>query len=239
MTNIVLLLAWIGQACFTLQVGDTRIVLDPVPAKMGYFAGPFEADVVTVSHEHFDHNALAIVAGKPQVLRGLTADGKDWNPVKFENKDVKITSIPVYHDDVQGAKRGKNAMFLIETKDLRILHTGDLGHTLSTETLQQVGKVDVLLICVGGFYTVDSRAARAVVEQLKPRVVVPMHYKTDPKSELPIAAETDFVMGWKHVKRLDTNELALPTDLSEYPKDEPTLVVLSPRKAVANAPKSE
>jgi L-ascorbate metabolism protein UlaG (beta-lactamase superfamily) len=111
MVNVVLLLAWIGQSCFTLQVGETRIVLDPVPARMGYFAGPFEADVVTVSHEHFDHNALTIVGGKPQVLRGLTEDGKDWRPVQFENKDVKITSIPVYHDDAQGAKRVKTRCF--------------------------------------------------------------------------------------------------------------------------------
>ncbi len=239
MVNAVLLLAWIGQACFTLQVGDTRILLDPVPAKMGYFAGPFEADVVTVSHEHFDHNALTIVAGKPQVLRGLTADGKEWNPVKFENKDVKITSIPVYHDDVQGAKRGKNAMFLIETNDLRILHTGDLGHTLSAETIQQVGKVDVLLICVGGFYTLDSRGARTVIEQVKPRLVVPMHYKTDPKSELPIATDVDFLAGWKHIRRADANEFALPTDLSEFPKDEPTILVLSPKKSEENVQKGK
>ncbi|HNY28968.1 MAG TPA: MBL fold metallo-hydrolase [Candidatus Sumerlaeota bacterium] len=239
MMQAVLLLAWIGQACFTLQVGETRIVLDPVPAKLGYFAGPFEADVVTVSHEHFDHNALEIVAGKPQVLRGLTADGKDWSPVHFENKDVKITSIPVYHDDVQGAKRGKNAMFLIEAHGLRILHTGDLGHPLSPETLKQVGKVDVLLICVGGYYTVDGRGARAVIEQLKPRVVVPMHYKTDPKSELPIATEADFLAGWKHVKRADTNELALTADLSEYPADEPTVLVLPPKKPGEQAPKGQ
>jgi L-ascorbate metabolism protein UlaG (beta-lactamase superfamily) len=173
---------------------------------MGYFAGPFEADVVTVSHEHFDHNALTIVAGKPQVLRGLTEDGKDWRPVQFENKDVKITSIPVYHDDAQGAKRGKNAMFLFETEHLRILHTGDLGHTLTTETLAQVGRVDVLLICVGGFYTLDAAGARTVIGQIKPRVVVPMHYKTDPKSDLPITSEADFLKGWKHVQRLETDE---------------------------------
>jgi L-ascorbate metabolism protein UlaG (beta-lactamase superfamily) len=239
MVKAMMLLAWIGQACFTLQVGDTRIVLDPVPAKMGYFAGPFEADVVTVSHEHFDHNALESVAGKPQVLRGLTADGKDWNPVKFENKDVKITSIPVYHDDVQGAKRGKNAMFLIEAKGLRILHTGDLGHSLSPETLERVGKVDVLLICVGGYYTVDGAGARAVIAQLKPRVVVPMHYKTDPKSELPIASESDFLAGWKHVKRAESNELALTGDLSEYPLDEPTILVLPSKKPVESALKEK
>jgi L-ascorbate metabolism protein UlaG (beta-lactamase superfamily) len=226
MDEIILFITWIGQACFVLQAGDTTILMDPVPPKMGFASGPVEADVVTVSHEHFDHNCVEMAKGKPVVLRGLDEQKKTWNTIDFKNGDVKITAFPSYHDAQQGAQRGRNAMFLIETKGLRILHTGDLGHALSEETVKKIGRVDVLLICVGGYYTIDAREAKTVIAQLKPRAVVPMHYKTQPTSDLPIADAEPFLKGWKRVRRLDEARFGFTADLKGFPEGETTVLVL-------------
>ncbi|HUT26056.1 MAG TPA: MBL fold metallo-hydrolase [Sumerlaeia bacterium] len=230
MDEIILFITWIGQACFALQAGDTTILMDPVPPKMGFASGPVEADVVTVSHEHFDHNCVEMAKGKPVVLRGLDEQKKTWNAIDFKNDDVKITAFPSYHDGQQGAQRGRNAMFLIETKGLRLLHTGDLGHILPEETVKGIGRVDVLLICVGGHYTIDAKEAKTVIAQLKPRVVVPMHYKTKPTSDLPIADAEPFLKGWKRVRRPDQERFGFARDLKSFPEGEPTILVLPLRK---------
>ena len=232
MVEIAFFITWIGQACFVIEVGETTVLIDPVPPKMNYGAQRVKADMVVVSHEHFDHNFIEMAEGEPRVLRGLTPEDKDWAKVDFSNADVRITTFPTHHDPNQGARRGKNAMTMIEARGLRVLHSGDLGHRLPEELVKRIGRVDVLLLCVGGFYTIDASEAREVVAQLKPRVVVPMHYKTDRTPDLPIADAEEFLKGWRHVRRLDRARVALPVDLSGYPEDEPTILV-PPYKAKA------
>lgn len=228
MEQVAFFLMYFGQACFAIHVGDTNILIDPVPAKMGYTTSTIPADVVTISHEHFDHNAVEMAAGKPTILRGLTADGKGWTPVAFSNKDVKITAFPAYHDDTLGAQRGLDAMFLFEAGGLRVLHTGDLGHRLSAADVRKIGRVDVLLICVGGFYTIDADGATEVIRALKPRVVIPMHFRTGHTSSSPISDAGDFLKEWKDVRQSKEARVAFPRDLAGYPEGQTTVLFLPP-----------
>jgi L-ascorbate metabolism protein UlaG (beta-lactamase superfamily) len=175
-------LTWYGQACFLLETAaGTRILMDPIPKGIGYeLPVGLRPDAITVSHDHPDHANLAMAANKPRVIRGLTADHKGWARVDDKVKDVSIRTVGVYHDDKRGAERGLDTVFIFEVGGLRIAHLGDLGHTLTDEQRTKIGAVDVLLVPVGGTFTVDARAATRVVEQLRPRLmVIPMHYKTD------------------------------------------------------------
>lgn len=171
-------LKWYGHSCFLMTAEDgTRILTDPCDPSTGYTLSGIETDVVTVSHGHFDHNYLAAAAGDPLVIDTAgahTACG------------VTITGVPTWHDEVQGAKRGPNIAFIYEIDGLRIAHLGDLGEVPAQGTLDVFGHIDVLLVPVGGFYTIDAEAARQVANLLRPSVVVPMHYKT-PVIGFPIA----------------------------------------------------
>jgi L-ascorbate metabolism protein UlaG (beta-lactamase superfamily) len=227
-------LTWFGQSCFLLQTkAGTRVVMDPIPAAIGYTPPTdLKADVVTVSHEHPDHNNVALVGGAgkqaaPKILRGLTEDKKDWVKVKERVKDVQIRSVGVFHDDQQGKQRGLNTVFVFETGGLKIAHLGDLGHLLTDAQLKEIGPVDVVLIPVGGFFTIDAAQATRVLEQLKPRtIVVPMHYKTDVLVIKELAPVDAFLQGKATVRRETGNVLSLAPGKKGKP-GEPEIVVLN------------
>lgn len=208
---------WWGQACVSIETfwGFT-IVIDPFPAteQMGFPKPDLTAELVLATHEHFDHTGFDVVKGKPVIVHGLRPN-KDWaeidhyldrRPNQAEvqwlpkagagtptGHAVHVKSIPTFHDAESGAKRGKNAMFLIETDGLRILHCGDLGHLLSAEQIAAIGSIDVLIIPVGGTYTVDSAQAVEVIKQLKPRRCVwPIHFKTR-VGKLPLSTVDAFL----------------------------------------------
>jgi L-ascorbate metabolism protein UlaG (beta-lactamase superfamily)/rhodanese-related sulfurtransferase len=200
---------YFGQSMFTLKVeGGPTIMMDPVGANVGYKVSAMTGiDVVTVSHEHSDHNNLALASGTPKILRGLT--GTDWSKVDETVQGVRFRTINTYHDDAQGSARGKNAIFIVEANGMKIVHVGDLGHLLNPEQIAAIGSVDVLMIPVGGFFTVDAPKATQVVESLKPRAVIPMHYKT-PAVQLTIEPVDAFLAG-KTVQRASGNQLILNT----------------------------
>lgn len=170
-----------------------------------------------MTHEHSDHNNVGLATGSPLILRGLSSNG--WNTIDQRVKDIRISSVspanPVYHDSQQGAQRGRNTIFIVEVDGLRLAHLGDLGHVLTPEIIRAMGAVDVVLIPVGGAYTIDASGASQVVGQLNARVVIPMHYKT-PKlqSNWPGVGVEPFLEG-KKVERLNStvirlSHLALP-----------------------------
>lgn len=172
-------LTWWGHAMFALTAADgTRVLLDPY-SEIGYqipTAAELSAQVVTLSHDHPDHSNVTL-AGEATVLRGLTADG--WASVDETFDDTRIFSIDAFHDNSEGSERGRDALFVIETADLRIAHLGDIGQAeLTLEQLDALGQIDVLLIPVGGVFTVDAAGATDIVGQIGPRIVVPMHYGT-------------------------------------------------------------
>lgn len=205
-------LTWLGQSCFVLETTTgTRVVMDPIPKGIGYdLPAGLKADAVTVSHEHADHNNIALLTNKPRVLRGLTADKKGWAKVDTRVKDVAVRTVGVYHDDALGADRGLNTVFVFEVGGLRIAHLGDLGHMLTDEQRAAIGAVDVVLVPVGGAFTVDGPQAARVVDQLRPRlVVVPMHYRTEASTIKQLATADEFLEGKPNVRKEASNTLAL------------------------------
>ncbi len=205
-------LTWFGQSMFLLEsAAGTRIVMDPIPKGIGYDPpAALAADAVTVSHEHADHNNVALVAGKPKVLRGLTADKKGWTKIVDKVKEIAVRSVGVYHDGKKGAERGLNTVFVFDVGNLRVAHLGDLGHLLDDKQLDAIGVVDVLLVPVGGFYTIDGQTAGRVVDQLRPRlVVIPMHYKTDVLTIKELSSVDGFLAGRPRVRVEAGRSLAL------------------------------
>ncbi|MBN2030487.1 MBL fold metallo-hydrolase [bacterium] len=206
-------ISWYGQACFLIVTSQgTEIIIDPVA--MGGYAVPenITPDIVTVSHEHGDHNAVGSVSGDPVVIRGLTSEAKAYAEIDQQIKDVKMYTVATYHDKEQGSQRGLNAVFVFEFDGIRLAHLGDLGHLLSEEQIDEIGEIDILMIPVGGVATIDSEEADQVVAQLNPKMIVfPMHYRTDVVTFMPDTAE-DFVAEKEHVQRIDGNRYVLDLD---------------------------
>ena len=185
---------YLGHASFLVEADELRILMDPFSPQVGYGTLELEADLVTVSHEHMDHNYAAAVPGA-KVLRGLTSDGLGWEEVSYSMGEMSITSIPAYHDKASGKLRGRNSIFIFDLGDIRLVHLGDLGHLLNEGDLEKLLPVDILLVPVGGHYTIDALEARQVVEQLVPAVVVPMHYQTKVTRNWPISELDIFLEG--------------------------------------------
>ncbi|MGN0778577.1 MAG: MBL fold metallo-hydrolase [Aristaeellaceae bacterium] len=180
-----MIITCIGHAKFLLELDNgMRLVTDPYDATCGYPVTRTDADVVLISHGHHDHSALDTISGYTQVV--------DAPGVHTLAPDVRVTAVEAYHDDVQGAKRGKTLMFLIEAEGLRVAHLGDLGCPLTPAWQAALAPVDVLMIPVGGFYTIDAVTAKEVATRLQARVILPMHYRTAANAGWPIAPAEDF-----------------------------------------------
>ena len=164
-----MIITWYGQSCFKIQSGDTAVVIDPFAKKIGLTPPNIQADVVFVTHEHFDHNNIKAIKGDYFLING---------PGEYEIKGVKARGIASYHDDEKGAKRGLNTLYLIEFEEIRILHMGDFGQSaLNDKQFEAVGRVDIAMIPVGGFFTMDAKQAVGIVNVLTPKIAIPMHYK--------------------------------------------------------------
>lgn len=159
---------YLGHASFFLKGKTATILTDPFdPQMVGLRFPKVEADVVTVSHQHDDHNRSDLVAGNPLVLS---------IPGEYEKKGVKITGYPSYHDENNGNERGKNTIFKIEIDGISFLHCGDLGHPLSDDLIEEIDGVDVLMVPVGGFFTIDADQAVSIARKIEPSILIPMHY---------------------------------------------------------------
>jgi L-ascorbate metabolism protein UlaG (beta-lactamase superfamily) len=191
---------YLAHSAFVIT-SDTgvKIITDPYETSPGLTYGEIteSADIVSVSHEHFDHCNVAAVKGSPAVVRragSSTAKGIDFK------------GIASYHDQAKGSLRGNNIIFCFEVDSIRVCHLGDLGHLLDDKQLKEIGSVDILLIPVGGYFTIDAKAAAQVCDQLKPRVVMPMHYRTE-KSFPDIAGVDEFIKGKDNVTWQDSSEV--------------------------------
>lgn len=192
---------WLGHASFLITADDgTRIITDPYGDYPGIHYGPIEeaADIVVVSHKHGDHFGARVKDGPKQVAG---AGRKKMEGIEFKGLET-------YHDTSKGSERGANTIFCFMVDGLRICHLGDLGHQLSQPELAEIGQVDVLMIPVGGFFTIDAITASGVCDQIKPKVIIPMHYKTE-KCDFPISGVEAFLKGKSNVKRVDDSEVEL------------------------------
>jgi len=196
---------WKGHASFLLiSAKGVRILTDPFDEWVGYPLPNVEVDVVTVSHQHGDHNCTDSLPGKPVVVEGA-GDHKA--------SGIEIKGVATYHDPEQGKRRGNNTVFVIKLDGLNICHLGDLGHLLTSKQVSDIGQVDVLFVPVGGFFTIDAKQAYEIVQQLRPALVLPMHYKLDERVTLPIAPVDEFLGLFSNVERqtvLDIDKSSLP-----------------------------
>ncbi|MEO0130257.1 MAG: MBL fold metallo-hydrolase [candidate division WOR-3 bacterium] len=210
---------FLGHASFLITTKDNvKIITDPY--KAGAFGGAVgykpireEAHIVTISHEHDDHNYYKEIKGKPEIIKGA---------VEKEISGVKFIGIETYHDLNKGKERGKNIIFLIIADGLRLLHLGDLGHQLKEEEKKKIGDIDILFIPVGGYFTIDAEEASEIAEFLKPKITIPMHFKT-PVLDFPIAQVEDFLVEKKNVKMLDISEIEISKE--NLPKEREILVL--------------
>ncbi len=210
---------WYGHAAFRIETEKgVRIIIDPYQSgayggSLSYGSIKDEADIVIVSHDHDDHNYTREIKGGFELVK---------DAAEREIKGVKIKGFPTFHDTSSGKERGKNLMFLIEADNLRVLHVGDLGHILDSQKISELGRVDVLLLPVGGYYTIDANEATSIMESIKPRVTIPMHFKTE-KCHFPISEVKSFLEGKKNVVFLDSPEI----DITDRTLPEsPTIYVL-------------
>lgn len=178
-----------------------RVAMDPF-GQIGYPMPDVTAEIVTISHGHGDHNNAALIKGNPKILRGLGMGGKHWARVNHRDRDVRVQAFPAYHDKEEGKKRGLNSIFLLVVAGLRIAHMSDIGQVPSDQVFDALGRTDLLLIPVGGHFSIDAKEATEIVERLKPPVVVPIHYKTDATASWPIADERAFVQDKARVKQV-------------------------------------
>ncbi len=162
-------ISWLGHSCFRLRGRHATVITDPYSPGLGYTLGKPTAHIVTVSHQHPGHSYVQGIGGEPRLVTG---------PGEYEISGVLIIGIATFHDPEGGGKRGKNTAYLIEIDEVTVCHLGDLGHMLTTEQVEGLDNVDVLLLPVGGVSTINPAVAAAVVRQLEPKAVIPMHYKT-------------------------------------------------------------
>lgn len=165
---------WHGHSCFSIKTKsllneEVNIVIDPFDSqKTGIELPKLNADIVLSSHDHYDHNNIKAVPGNPFVIK---------TPGEFEIKNIFIQGIPSFHDKKNGAERGPNIIFCLESEKIHIAHLGDLGHILGEKQLSKLSKVDILMIPVGGKWTINYSEAIEVISQLEPKIIIPMHYK--------------------------------------------------------------
>ena len=162
-------ISWLGHSCFRIKGSHATIITDPYPPDLGYSLGQLTANIVTVSHKHPGHSYVQGVSDEPRQITG---------PGEYEISGVLIIGMATFHDEEKGSKRGKNTFYLMEIDEVSVCHLGDLGHVLTTEEVEKIDNIDVLLLPVGGVSTINAPMAAEVVRQLEPKVVVPMHYKT-------------------------------------------------------------
>lgn len=207
---------WYGQSCFRIKGKSSTLVIDPFDPDYINQKLPkdLSAEVVLVSHAHKDHNFPQAVSGDPVIVQG---------PGEYEVKGVAITGVPAFHDPNNGQDRGKNTVYHFIIDGLNIVHLGDLGHTLTEEQIQEIGVTDILMIPVGGNYTIDAKDASVVVSQLEPRITIPMHYSL-PNLKVEIGPLEPFLKEMGVEDGTPQPKLSITKD--KLP-DEPQVVVLS------------
>lgn len=164
-----MVITWYGQSCFKIQSGEVILFTDPFNKEIGLTPPRSQADVVTISHNHYDHNNREALNGDPLIVDG---------PGEYEAKGVEVRGVFSFHDDKEGKEKGVNTIYVIEMEGIKIAHLGDLGQNkLTAEQIEKIDGADILMVPVGGTATIDGETAVEVINQIEPRIVIPMHYK--------------------------------------------------------------
>ncbi len=174
-------ITYLGHAGFRIRSKDGVVIIDPAPQPYGVALKGVSADIVCVTHSHTDHSFIDPIGGDPKIIRG---------PGEYEIGNMLITGVRTFHDTNRGAERGPNTVYVIHTEDISLCHLGDLGHDLDAKQIDQIGDIDVLMLPVGGHYTINAKTAVDIVSELDPRVIIPMHYATPALTEKGITLDS-------------------------------------------------
>jgi L-ascorbate metabolism protein UlaG (beta-lactamase superfamily) len=208
---------WLGHSCFRLKGSHATVITDPYSPEIGYSLGKTSANIVTLSHQHPGHRYAKGIGGEPKIVE---------RPGEYEIGGVLIIGIGTFHDRDKGGSRGKNTVYLLEIDEVTVCHLGDLGHMLTDEQVEEIDDVDILLLPVGGVSTINAAAAAAVVRQIEPKIVIPMHYQT-PALKFELEPVDKFLkeIGAKPVEplpKLTVSKSSLPAStqivLLDYPR---------------------
>lgn len=167
-------ISFLGHSCFRLRSKQGIVIIDPFDDYVGFSLSRRKADIVCCTHQHKDHCDLSKIKGKPFLIEA---------PGEYEVGGIQVMGTKLYHDDKKGEKRGKITAYVVKIGGVKVCHLGDLGHELSEKQVDQIGEVDVLILPVGGEFTIGPKTAVKVMGQIEPRVVIPMHYKTKHHSD--------------------------------------------------------
>ncbi len=162
-------ISWFGQSCFRIEAKEGSILTDPFSKDIGLKPPKIKDDLVLVSHDHYDHNNVEDAGPEAFVIK---------NPGEYEKNGIAVLGIHSYHDKSEGKERGLNTIYVIKAEDMTVCHLGDLGQEkLNDKQVEEIGDVDILMIPVGGSYTINGKEALEVIGQIEPKIVIPMHYK--------------------------------------------------------------
>lgn len=175
-------ITWFGQSMFLISGGGLRIVCDPASPQTGYNYSPVEADIVLISHDHFDHNYVSGIAGNPQVINSSGT---------HSFRDIEIAGLSSFHDTKGGRERGTNIIYRWNQAGFSLAHLGDLGEYPSNEMVEKLAGLDIVMMPVGGVFTIDGAQAARLAGEIKPRILIPMHYGT-PSCKIPLEKLQEF-----------------------------------------------
>ncbi len=211
-------ITYYGHSCVKISFENNySIIIDPFSSD--YPIPRTNADLIISTHEHEDHFNPNFLNKKVEILVGTKNNGRDWVLINKEITGIKIWNIPVYHDNAKGAQRGKNSIIVIEGDGFKIAHMGDIGHLLEEEKLYKLKNTDILFIPVGGFFTLDTKDVITTIKEIKPKIVIPIHYKTEYTKDWPISSLSEFLKRVEkefRIKTINSNRIIL------NPKDLPT-----------------
>ncbi|HYU64675.1 MAG TPA: MBL fold metallo-hydrolase [Candidatus Paceibacterota bacterium] len=209
-------ITWFGQSCFRIEAKEGSILIDPFSKEIGLRPPKIKDDIVLVTHQHYDHNSVTDANPEAFIID---------NPGEYERKNIQIQGLLTYHDKSQGAERGLNTVYVIKAEDMAVCHLGDLGQEKLTDAqVEAIGDIDILLVPVGGTFTIDAKEAVEVINQIEPKVIIPMHYKI-PELKIDLGGPEKFVkeIGLTPEK---TDKFKITKKL--LPAEEMKLIVLNP-----------
>lgn len=214
-----MIITWYGHSCFKIQTRyqgeEVVLAIDPFSKELGLHPPQFKADIVLVTHEHSDHNNISALRGEPFLIS---------EPGEYEIKGIEIVGISAFHDNNEGKERGEVTIFRLDIEDMALVHLADFGQSeLTAEQLEELGNVDILMIPIGGTFTINGEQAVKIINQIEPKIVIPMHYKL-PGLKIKLEGVDKFLesMGLKQKELREK----LVIKASDLPKEETEVIVM-------------
>jgi len=214
---------YLGHACFRIKGRKIILLTDPFDESVGFKMPKVSADIVTVSHNHQDHNNIKAVIKTTRREPFLIS-----SPGEYEVDGISVLGIQLFHDSESGKKRGENTIYVINLDGIRLIHLGDLGHKLTDKQLEKINGVDILFVPVGGNFTIGPKQAAAIVSQINPKIVIPMHYLTNEyRSDFGLKFKVEDFLNEMEIEAKPIDSLSLTR---EKLPDEREVIVLKRKK---------